>query len=141
MATTESTQYAKFNTLGLTQRPSSIDAEGRIRFLNDLVTFEGGETAAAEVSCLPLPKGAKVDLSQSAFISPGHTGVSLHLGCNGSTNNLADGVSIATAGTKVFNANAVSLVEVTDGTLTLTVEAGTLAASDDVLVRVAYYVL
>ena len=55
MPVTESAEYAKFNTIGLTKRPDSIQAEGRIRYLNDVVTLVGDETTGS-VSLLPVPK-------------------------------------------------------------------------------------
>lgn len=140
MADIESTQYAKFNTVGLTTRPDSIDAEGRIRFLNDKVVFVGNEGASDTVTCLPLPKGCKIDLSQSALIGAAMSGVTVDLGVNGDTDNLADGQSLASAGTRILDANAVDLVEVTDGSLIMTLDGGTPAASAAVLVRIAYYV-
>lgn len=139
MPVTESTQYAKFNTVGLTQRPDSIEAEGRIRFLNDNITFVGDESSSDTVACLPLPKGAMVDLSQSAFVGPAMSGVTFHLGCNGTTDNLADGVSVDSAGTRIFDADNTGLIEVTDGTLTLTVAGGSPGAVTQ-RVRVAYFV-
>jgi predicted transcriptional regulator len=70
MPVTKSTEYAKFNAVGLNQRPDSIQAQGRIRFLNDTITLIGDETTGV-VNLLPLPKGALVDSHE----------VLLHLDC------------------------------------------------------------
>lgn len=140
MPVTESTQYAKFNTIGLTQRPDSIEAEGRIRYLNDVVTFVGDETTGVAVKLLPLPKGALVDLAKSTVIGPAMSGVSIDLGVNGAeTTNMVDGLSLASAGTRVVSGDDVPLLEVTDGALTLTVAGGTPAAVSQ-RVSIAYYV-
>ena len=44
MPVTKSTEYAKFDNIGMNQRPDSIQAEGRIRYLNDVITLVGDET-------------------------------------------------------------------------------------------------
>lgn len=140
MPVTESTQYAKFNTIGLTQRPDSIEAEGRIRYLNDVVTFVGDETTADAVSLLPLPKGALVDLSKSTVVGPAMSGVTIDLGVNATENtNMVDGLNLATAGTRIVNDAIVPLLEVTDGALTLTVAGGSPGAVSQ-RVSIAYYV-
>ena len=140
MPTTESAEYAKFNTLGLKKRPDSIQAEGRARYLNDVIVFAGGETTAGTVNLLPLPKGAMVDLSKSTIVtSDTITGVTVDIGTNGSTDNLADGLDIATAGTTVFDATAVDLVKAADATL-LTIAGGTTSANDTIRVSICYYV-
>lgn len=140
MPVTESTQYAKFNTIGLTQRPDSIEAEGRIRYLNDVVTFVGDETTADAVTLLPLPKGALVDLSKSTVVGGAMSGVTIDLGVNsGETTNMVDGLNLASAGTRVVNDDIVPLLEVTDGALTLTVAGGTPGAVSQ-RVSIAYYV-
>jgi hypothetical protein len=140
MPVTESVEYAKFNTIGLKNRPDSIQAEGRARFLNDEVVFVGDESSSDAVSLLPLPKGALVDLARSFIIGGAMSGVSVDIGTSGSTDNLADGVSLASAGSRPFDASEVNMVEVTgDGGLTLTVAGGSPAAVSQ-RVSVCYYV-
>lgn len=137
MPVTKSTEYAKFDTLGLAQRPDSIQAEGRIRYLNDVVTLVGDETTGT-VNLLPIPKGALIDPAKSYFITSASTGMTVDVGVAGVADNLADGVAVTSAGTKVFNANATALVA-SSGDLTLTFKSGTAAAST-LRVSVAYYV-
>lgn len=138
MPVTESTEYAKFNAIGLNQRPDSIQAEGRIRYLNDVVTLIGDETTGV-VNLLPLPKGALVDPTKSEFIITASTGMTVDVGVAGTADNLADGVALTSAGATVFDASAVDLVEATTGALTLTFKSGT-AVAGAIRVSVAYYV-
>lgn len=137
MPVTKSTEYAKFDTLGLAQRPDSIQAEGRIRYLNDVVTLVGDETTGT-VNLLPIPKGALIDPAKSYFITSASTGMTVDVGVAGVADNLADGVAVTSAGTKVFDANATALIA-SSGDLTLTFKSGTAAAST-LRVSVAYYV-
>jgi len=140
MPVTKSTQYAKFDTIGLTQRPDSIEAEGRIRYLNDVVTFVGDEGLADAVTLLPLPKGALVDASKSTVVGGAMSGVTIDLGVNsGETTNIVDGLNLASAGARVANDDLVNLIEVTDGALTLTVAGGSPGAVSQ-RVSIAYYV-
>lgn len=138
MPVTESTEYAKFNAVGLNQRPDSIQAQGRIRFLNDTITLIGDETTGV-VNLLPLPKGALVDPTKSYFILTATTGMTVDVGVAGVADNLADGVALTSAGSTVFAANEIDLVEATTGDLTLTFKSGT-AAATTIRVSVAYYV-
>lgn len=140
MATTKSVEYAKFDTLGLTRRPDSIQAEGRARYLNDVIEFESADTVATKVKLLPLPKGALVDLSKSAIITADTiTAVSVHVGTDGEQDNLASSLSIATAGTKIFSATQVDLVEA-KGDLILEISAGTVTKGDKIRVSICYYI-
>jgi hypothetical protein len=137
MPVTKSTEYAKFDNIGMNQRPDSIQAEGRIRYLNDVITLVGDETTGV-VNLLPIPKGALIDPAKSYFITSASTGMTVDVGVAGDPDNLADGVAVTSAGTKVFNANATALVE-SSGALLLTFKSGTAAAST-LRVSVAYYV-
>jgi hypothetical protein len=138
MPVTKSTEYAKFNAVGLNQRPDSIQAQGRIRFLNDTITLIGDETTGV-VNLLPLPKGALVDPTKSYFILTATTGMTVDVGVAGVADNLADGVALTSAGSTVFAANEIDLVEATTGDLTLTFKSGT-ASATTIRVSVAYYV-
>ena len=141
MPVTKSKQYAKFDTLGLTQRPDSIVAEGRICFLNDEITLVGDEAANDEIKLLPLPRGALVDPARSQIITSGSTGVTVDIGLSGDADNIADGIALTTAGSRPCNASAVDLVKVEDeGELLLTVKSGAAIASATFRVSIAYYV-
>tara|TARA_R110000823_G_scaffold309584_2_gene433918 strand:+ start:1896 stop:2315 length:420 start_codon:yes stop_codon:yes gene_type:complete len=138
MPVTESAEYAKFNTIGLTKRPDSIQAEGRIRYLNDVVTLVGDETTGS-VSLLPVPKGCLIDPAKSFFITSATTGKVVDLGVNGVVDNIADGISVTSAGTKTCNPNATALVEATTGEVALKFVSGSASAST-LRVSIAYYV-
>lgn len=138
MPVTESVEYAKYNAVGLNQRPDSIQSQGRVRYLNDVITLVGDETTGT-VNLLPLPKGALVDTTKSYFILTATTGMTVDVGVGGVVDNLADGVALTSAGSTVFAANEVDLVEATTGALTLKFVSGT-AAATTIRVSVAYYV-
>lgn len=139
MPVTKSKFFAKYDLPGNTQRPDSIEAEGRIRYLNDEITFVGDEAADDEVLLLPLPKGAFVDLTKSYIIGVAMTGVTVDVDTNAGTTILTSALSLATAGSRVFDADANGLVEVTDGRLALTVAGGSPGAVTQ-RVSVAYYI-
>lgn len=99
-ATTKSTEYAKYDTLGMTSRPDSITAEGRIRFLNDIINTTADNSATDVITLLPLPAGALVDKRRS-FIhvetKPAAT-VTCDLGFTSDPDGICDGANLAVAG-------------------------------------------
>lgn len=140
MPVTKGQEFKKFDTLGLTRRPDSIQAEGRIKYLNEKVIGEGGEANAGVVKLLPIPKGCLVDPTQCAIIGGAVTGLSVTVGTAADPDKYGT-INAAAAGTKVFNASAVDLIKVEDEDLQLTfTAAGSFTTNSAIRVRMAYYV-
>ena len=147
-ATTESTQYALYNTDGLKKRPDSIHAEGRPRWLNDIVTTTTDNAATNEIKILAPPKGALIDKSQS-FIevatAPAAT-VTVDIGFEDDKDALTDATDVATTGTIPFviggGSAGAALVEKTDDNdyLVLTLNTMTTPAAGSMRVAICYYV-
>lgn len=145
--TTQSNLQAAYATVGGTQRPDSIEAEGRIRFLNDIVETTVDNVATDEITLLPLPKGAKVDRRRSFIYvetAPAST-VTCDIGFSGDKDELCDGANIASAGKVDFLAGSgalgADLIEVPAGEdLILTLNTMTTPAAGKFRVSIAYYV-
>tara|TARA_R100001463_G_scaffold10301_10_gene30236 strand:- start:2625 stop:3047 length:423 start_codon:yes stop_codon:yes gene_type:complete len=118
-----------------------ISASGSLCYLNDTITFVGDESANDEITLLDnLPKGALVDPAKSAIIGAAASGVSLHIGSSTDDEGYGSSVSIASAGTRPFDANGVALIPVdASGGLRATVAAGSPGAGSQ-RVSIAYYV-
>jgi hypothetical protein len=118
-----------------------ILAAGRLRFLNDTITFVGDEGADDVIALLPnLPAGALVDAAKSSVIGVSQAGVTLDIGTTAEADAYGDGVSIASAGTRFFDTDGSVLVEVAAGAdLIATVKAGSPSAGQQ-RVSIAYYV-
>jgi len=122
------------------QRPDSIEACGRVRFLNDTAVFDGAVTAGDYVDLLsPLPKGAQIDPSRSKVIAKsGLSGVSVSVGTEGVDANIAGTTDVSSAG--INDGLAADLIPVVAGNPRLKIVAGTPAADAEVRVSIAYYV-
>ena len=122
------------------QRPDSVEAEGRARFLNDTVIFDGAVTAGDYVALLsPLPKGALVDPSRSTVVATAAlSGVTVDVGIEGVDDNVVAGASVATTGIK--DGVAGNLIKVVAGVPKLKINAGTPALDSEVRVSLCYYV-
>ena len=147
-ATTQSTQYAKFDTIGLKKRPDSIYAEGRARFLNDVIETTTDNAATNEIYILRPPKGALIDKARSfVFVetAPAST-VTIDIGVASDKDNLCDGLDVTSAGKAFFNtvtgAAGADLVEMTgdDDYLVVTLNTMTTPAAGKLRVSICYYV-
>lgn len=147
-ATTESTQYAKFNTVGLTTRPSSIDAGGRPLWINDVIVTTTDNAATNEIKILAPPKGALIDKSQSFIVvetAPAST-VTIDIGFESDKDNLCDGANVASVGKVAFNvvtgAAGAALVEKTgdEDYLVVTLNTMTSPANGRFRIALCYYV-
>ena len=140
--------YALFNTPGLTKRPDSIHAEGRPRWINDIVVTTTDNAAADEIKILAPPKGALIDKSRS-FIevaaAPAST-VTVDIGFEDDKDAITDNTDVATTGTipLVINGGSAGaeLVEKTDDNqyLVLTLNTMTTPAAGTMRVAICYYV-
>lgn len=147
-ATTESTQYAKYNTPGLITRPDSIDAEGRPRMLNDVIVTTTDNAAADEIKILAPPKGAYIDKSASFLVveaAPAAT-VTVDIGTESDKDAFCDAANVASVGKVDFNvvtgAAGANLVEYTgdEDYLVVTLNTMTTPAAGTVRVCLVYYV-
>lgn len=139
MPATKSQLQADYATNG--NPADGIKAAGRVRFLNDTVTFVGDESSGDVIALLAnIPAGALVDPAKSSVIGAAKSGVTLDIGTTADPDAYADGVSIASGGTRFFDAAAVSLVKVAaEADLTVKVAGGSPSAGAQ-RVSIAYYV-
>lgn len=118
-----------------------IEAAGRVRFLNDSITFVGDESSDDVVTLLGnLPAGALVDPAKSSVIGGAQSGVTLDIGTTADENAYGNGVSIASAGTRFFDTDGHELIKVAaEADLKVTVAGGSPTAGTQ-RVSIAYYV-
>ncbi len=124
--------------LNNSMRPDSIEAEGRIRFLNDTVTFDGQVTSGDTVALLsPLPKGCLVDPVRSLVIIAGASNGSADIGVDGVDNNIVSALDLSSP---AVTRGEGELVKVDAGDVKLTLTGGTPSDGDTLRVSIAYYV-
>ena len=137
--TTKSTLFEQFDR-ATSIRPDSIEAEGRVCYLNDTVVFDADNVVTDVINLLPgIPKGALVDLAKSEVIGAAMTAVTVSIGTTADIDLIGTDIALNAAGTRAFDADAPALVEWPGGDLLLTVSGGDPGASTQ-RVSVAYYV-
>jgi hypothetical protein len=147
MPTTKSVEFAKFDNASLKSRPDSIQAEGRVRYLNDIIDTTAANGAADVITLLPLPAGALVDRRRSFIyveIKPAAT-VTCDIGMTSDPDGFCDGTDLAVVGKFDFAAGTgalgADLVEVLpDDPIILTLNTMTTPQIGRIRVSIAYYV-
>jgi len=126
--------------LNNSMRPDSIEAEGRVRFLNDSVIFDGVVSSGDTVALLsPLPKGCLIDPARSMVVvdTALSGGTAADVGVEGVADNIASAVDLGTVGSV---AGQGALITAQAGNVKLTLTNGTPDNGDTIRVSIAYYV-
>jgi len=118
-----------------------IEATGRVRFLNDSITFVGDEGSADVITLLGnIPAGALIDPAKSSVIGGAQSGVTLDIGSTANPDAYGNGVSVASAGTRFFDTDGHELIKVAaEADLKVTIAGGSPTAGTQ-RVSIAYYV-
>lgn len=147
MPTTKSKLYEQFDTPG-GARPDSIEAEGRMCYLNDIIDTSAANGAGNVITLLQPPAGALIDRRRSFIYieTKPAAAVSCDIGFTSDPDGLCDGANLAVvakvdfaAGTGALGADMVE-VPAGDDPLILTLNTMTTPQIGKIRVSLAYYV-